>query len=326
MINEEILDILKKQNTYISGQKISEKLDVSRTTVWKAIEKLKKEGYSINAITNKGYKLEADEDILNKYEIEQELKKRNIDLKCTYIDEVDSTNDMAKREEKKSNLQDQLFVAGTQTKARGRRGRAWFSDKNTTIAMTLLLHPDIDITKASMLTLVAATALARVLKKYNIEISIKWPNDLVINKKKVCGILTEMSSDIDGIKYIICGIGLNVSNKCFNDEIKDIATSLYIETKRKYKRKEIIADFLSEFFKLYEEFLNEDNLKFLKAEYTSFLLGNNQDIELISADIVKKAIQIGIDDFGRLLIKNENGIISPISSGEISIRGLYTYK
>lgn len=325
MIKDEVLKIIKSSPDYVSGQKICELLNVSRTAVWKAINTLKEEGYKIESSTNKGYKLNYGFDILNSIEIIEKLKEYEIDLELIYKDSIDSTNSLAKRSA--ADLKkDALFVAGEQTSGRGRRSRAWNSPKDTGIWMSLLLHPTIETHKASMLTLLVALAIERVMQGLGLNTGIKWPNDIVINKKKLCGILTEMSADMDGIKYIVCGIGINVNNKDFGAELKNLATSMYLETHKEYSRKDIIAKIIKEFYEIYSEFLLQGDLSFVIEEYNKFLLGNGEYIKVIDLKNSYEARQLGINEKGELVVEKEDKTKLELISGEISIRGLYTYE
>ena len=164
MLKDEVLKLLKSSNSYISGQKICELLKVSRTAIWNSINVLKEEGYKIESTTNKGYKLISNFDILNEIELIEEFENENIDIKLVYEDSIDSTNSYAKRRSDEFKDQDVIFIAGEQTRGRGRRTRIWDSPKDTGIWLSLLLHPKIESHKASMITLVAALAVVKSLK------------------------------------------------------------------------------------------------------------------------------------------------------------------
>lgn len=205
MLKNEVLKILLSNNIHVSGQDISESLGVSRTAVWKAISALKKDGYNIESVNNKGYLLLSKSDILNQVEIEQNINSYKLSNapQIIYLDEVDSTNNYARLMADKINS-DFLVVADMQTLGKGRMGRSWSSPAGTGIFMSLCIKPEIAVEKASMITLVTAISICDTIEElYPTSSTIKWPNDIVINSKKISGILTEMSSDMDGIKYII---------------------------------------------------------------------------------------------------------------------------
>ena len=200
-MKEKILALLRTSNDYISGQAICEKLGVSRTAVWKNINALKAEGYIIDAVNNKGYRLVGEPDIVTKEKIEAALTTSVIGRELYYYDETDSTNIQAKLAGETDGTHGALFVANEQNAGRGRRGRAWSTPKGTSIAMTFLLRPDVPIENVSRLTILSALATARALADTaGLQAQIKWPNDVVVGGKKICGILTEMSSEGMDIK------------------------------------------------------------------------------------------------------------------------------
>ena len=230
-MKSEILSALRSADGYVSGQELCEKFGVSRTAVWKAINQLKQAGYEIEAVQNKGYHIVSSPDILSRTELESNRKTTWVGEEIHYFDSTDSTNTRAKRLAEDGAVHGTLVVADEQTGGRGRRGRAWESQKGVSIYMSLVLKPEIEPNHASMLTLITAMAVAGGIEKTTgLECKIKWPNDIVIHGKKVCGILTEMSTQMDYINYIVIGIGINVQNESFPEEIGEVATSLRIES------------------------------------------------------------------------------------------------
>ena len=255
-----ILNALRKSDGYVSGQALCNMLGVSRTAVWKVINQLKEEGYVIEAVQNKGYHITQYPDILTSSEIMSQLtcvdtgSTTGIIREVVYYDETDSTNNEAKRAAERDNAADgTLYITESQTGGRGRRGRNWVSPAGSGIWMSLLLRPDIAPVNASMLTIVAAMAVQEAIHKvltedgHDAECRIKWPNDIVLNKKKVCGILTEMSAEMDYIHYVVIGMGINVNTTEFDDSIKATASSLYLETGDHLKRSRIVAAFSESF-------------------------------------------------------------------------------
>ncbi len=325
MLKDEVLKLLKSEDDYLSGQRISTLLGVSRTAVWKSIALLKAEGYAVSAVSNRGYRLLPKEDILNRRELEEGLLEKGLNIKVVYEERTGSTNLLAKENAGSYVKEDVLFVAGEQSAGRGRRGRTWFSPGGEGIWMSLLLHPQMESHKAGMLTLLAALAAAKSLEDLGFVPGIKWPNDIVLGKKKVCGILTEMSADMDGIHYVICGIGMNVSTRHFPEDLAELATSLYTESGRLYSRKEIIADLLLHFYRLYPLLLQEGSLSSLQKDYEGYLLGKGERIQVHGAKGTYAAMQGGINDRGELLVYDEEGKEHALLSGEVSIRGLYSY-
>ena len=326
MLKNEVLKILLSNNIHVSGQDISESLGVSRTAVWKAISALKKDGYNIESVNNKGYLLLAKSNILNQVEIEQNISSYKLSNapQIIYLDEVDSTNNYARLMADKINS-DFLVVADMQTLGKGRMGRSWSSPAGVGIFMSLCIKPEMAVEKASMITLVTAISICDAIEElYPISATIKWPNDIVINSKKISGILTEMSSDMDGIKYIISGMGINVNNKEFPDDIKDMASSLLIETGILMDRSKLIACIIYHFYKNFHIFLKTEDMSGLKENYEKHLANIGKEVKILDPKGEYNAIALSIDESGALLVNTE-GKIKRIISGEVSVRGLYGY-
>ena len=204
----EILKILKKEKDYVSGQELCESLGVSRTAVWKAIRQLEEQGYVIEAVRNKGYRLVEEADVLTVAELHSVLDTKWLGKELEYYYETDSTNNRARDAAEKGASHGFLAVADCQTAGKGRRGRVWNSPHGTDIYMSFVLRPTFTPSQASMLTLVAGMAVVKgVQKATGLSAMIKWPNDAVVNGKKICGILTEMSTEEDAIRYVVPGIG-----------------------------------------------------------------------------------------------------------------------
>ena len=218
-VKTEVLRMLKETDDYLSGQEICERLNVSRTAVWKVIKQLETEGYEIEAVRNRGYRLRFLGDILSQAELESSIDSGWAGKNILYFDETDSTNTEIKKAAEKDAPHGTLAVADYQSMGKGRRGRSWAAPHGVGIWMSLLLRPELPPTCASMLTLVAALAVADGIREVcDLEAKIKWPNDIVVNGKKVCGILTEMSTELECINYIVTGIGINVANHEFPEE------------------------------------------------------------------------------------------------------------
>lgn len=326
MLKNKVLKILLSNDIHVSGQYISKYLGVSRTAVWKAISVLKKDGYNIESVNNKGYLLISKNDILNQVEIEQSISVyQNPNLpKIIYLDEVDSTNNYARSLSDSINS-DFLVVSDMQTLGKGRLGRIWDSPAGTGIFMSLCIKPDIAIEKASMITLVMAISLCDAIDElYSENSNIKWPNDIVMNSKKISGILTEMSSDIDGIKYIISGVGINVNNRKFADNIKEMASSLFLETGILMDRSTLIASIIHHFYNNFNIFLKTEDMTGLKEKYEKHLANIGKEVKILDPKGEYNALALGIDETGALLV-NTDGKIKRIISGEVSVRGLYGY-
>lgn len=325
-MKQKILTFLKEQTGYVSGQEISNSLGVTRTAIWKYINALREEGYEIESMTRKGYRLVSSPDILSKEEIGRHFPDGSSIGEIHVFSSIDSTNEEAKRAFVKGCADRSLFVADQQTAGKGRRGRTWVSPKGEDVFFSFLLKPVLPAECASMLTLIAALAGAATIEKHTGEAcQIKWPNDLVIHGRKVCGILTEMSADMDSVHYIVPGIGFNLNRTDFDDSIKDMASSIFVETGKKVDRAAFVADYAMDFMKRYDIFLKEQNLASFVEEYNNHLINVNREVKLIqkNQEIIRTAL--GINEWGELLVQDETGKVENIFSGEVSVRGLYGY-
>lgn len=242
-----------------------------------------------------------------------------------YLDSVDSTNTFAKLEAGKGATDHTLIIADFQTAGRGRRGRGFESARGQGIFMSLLLRPDFQPSQASMITLVAGLAVRRaILEVTGLETQIKWPNDLVINGRKLCGILTEMSAKPERIEYLVAGIGVNVNQEAFSKELLNVATSVLLETGKKYERAILIEEILRWFEYYYGQFLKTCDLSYLKEEYNSHMINFGGEVIVEQGTEKYSAIATGIDDDGELLIERA-GVPGKVLSGEVSVRGVYGY-
>lgn len=325
-MKRQILTELKKTKTFISGQELSQSLGVSRTAIWKVIHQLKEEGYEIESAPNKGYLLIASPDILSEAEIQADLRTTTFGQGIQVYPTIDSTNQQAKRLALEGASHGTLIVAEEQTSGKGRRGNQWASPPKTGIWMTLLLRPDLPPSKAAMLTLLSGLAVVRTIR-HNLELEayIKWPNDVVLNGKKIGGILTEMSSELDVINYVVVGMGINVNTLDFPEEIQDRATSLSIEANRKIDRAPLVRKILLEMEGLYEPFVKSQDLAFMMNEYEECCINIGREVVVKGVDMALRGTAIGITPQGELKVKDEEGQITRVFSGEVSVRGLNGY-
>ena len=322
----EVLRLLRESTDYISGQELCEKFSVSRTAVWKIMKQLKEEGYEIEAVQNRGYRLLTAPDILSKSEIESRLDGGWIGTRVYFAEEVDSTNTWGKRLAEEGAPHGTLIVADEQTQGRGRRGRSWKSPKGTNISMTLILRPDLEPSRASMLTIVMGLSVAQGLKELlELPIEIKWPNDAVLNGHKLCGILTEMSAQIDYINYVVVGTGINVNLPEIPEDLKEIATSLLIETGHTVNRAEVIGAVMRAFARNYESFIETGDLSGLRDAYNEILANRDRQVRVLDPKDPYEGVALGINPRGELLVRKEDGSVSEVYAGEVSVRGLYSY-
>lgn len=324
-MKSEILEALRETDGYVSGQDLCNKFGVSRTAVWKAIKQLKEAGYEIEAVPNKGYHIVSAPDLMNKVELESIRNTTWAGQEIYYYDVTDSTNIRAKELAEEGHPGGTLVVADRQEAGRGRRGRSWDSPSGTGIFMTLLLKPDMNPNHASMLTLVAAMAVARAISKCaDTEALIKWPNDIVIGGKKICGILTEMSAQFDFINHIVIGIGINVHNEHFPEEIAETAGSILLQTGKRIRRAELIEQILEQFEHYYAIFMETEDLSGLVKEYNSILVNMNKSVRVLDPKEPFEGKAMGITKKGELIVDTWESR-KMVSSGEVSVRGLYGY-
>nr|WP_308657521.1 biotin--[acetyl-CoA-carboxylase] ligase [uncultured Agathobacter sp.] len=325
-MKEEILRLLRSADGYISGQELCNRFGVSRTAVWKAINQLKEAGYEIEAQQNKGYRLKAAPDLMTEAEIKSLMHTEWVAKEVLYFDTIDSTNTKAQELAEKGYPSGTLVVADKQESGKGRRGRSWVSPSGTGIFMTLMIKPDINPNNASMLTLVAALAVAKAITSVTgEEAMIKWPNDIVVNGKKVCGILTEMNAQFDYINHIVVGIGINVHNESFPEEISQMASSLMIEAGgKRFHRAQIIAETMSYFEQYYDTFLQTQDLSALAREYDELLVNMNKAVRVLDPKEPFDGKAMGITPKGELIVDTWESR-KLVSSGEVSVRGIYGY-
>lgn len=322
----EILALLRENDKFVSGQELCNRFGVSRTAVWKVINQLKKEGYRIEAVQNKGYHMVSSPDLLSKYELESRMATAWLGKEIVYKETTGSTNADVRRMAEDGAENGLLVVADAQTSGKGRRGRQWESEKGTNLYFSMLLKPDIAPDKASMITLVAAYSVAKMIaKNTGLDAKIKWPNDIVVGKKKVCGILTEMNMERDYIHHIVVGIGINVNEEEFPDEIRDMATSLKKEVGRIVSRANLLCDILLQFEKDYSAFLAAEDLKPFIDDYNKMLVNKGALVKVLDPKGEFSGIAGGINEEGMLIVFKENGQIEKVYAGEVSVRGMYGY-
>ena len=322
----EVLQLLRDGNGYVSGQQICEAFGISRTAVWKIMNQLKEEGYRIEAVQNKGYFLAAVPDVLSQSELESIIKTKQAGSSLLYFDTVDSTNTEAKKQAEAGAPDGLLVVAGKQESGKGRRGRGWESPADMNIFMTLLLRPRFAPDKASMVTLVMALSVAEAIEEQTeLKTFIKWPNDIVIHGKKIVGILTEMSMETGYIQYLVCGVGINVNQEVFPEEIADKAASLYTEGKKKINRARLIEAVMKRFESNYRIFCQEENMTGLLPAYNAHLINKGAQVKILDPKGEFTGLSQGINEAGELLVEKNDGTTEAVYAGEVSVRGLYGY-
>lgn len=325
-MKNKVLKLLKEtKDEFLSGEKISNEFGVSRSAIWKHINKLKEEGYEIESVSGKGYRIIDSPDILTYEEIERYLDTEFIGRNLEYFHSLSSTNIKAKEIGIESE-EGTLIIAEEQTKGKGRLGRNWTSPKGKGIWMSIILKPEIDPRKVSKITLIGAAAVNQGLKDIGIDSKIKWPNDIIINNKKVSGILTEMSCELNQIYYVVMGIGINanLNKEDLGENLLDKATSLKMAIGKEVNRKKLLASILNSFEKLYIPFSEKEDLSqsINICRENSCLIG--KEVRIIRGDTETLGKTVDIDEEGGLVIDYGDRIES-IISGEVSIRGIHGY-
>ena len=263
--------------------------------------------------------------VYSKETISDEIHTKWAGKTVHFAKETDSTNEWCKRMSKEGAEHGTLAVAEFQSAGKGRLGRRWTAPEGSSVMMSILLRPEFEPQYASMLTLVMGLSVAQVVKELDVEVSIKWPNDVVVSRKKICGILTEMGLENGKIREVIIGIGINVNLEEIQDDLKDKATSLYLETGKKYDRNRVIGLIMEKFEKNYEKFVKTCDLSLMLDDYNAMLANRSRPVRILDKLNPYEGIAIGIDREGELLVKVADGAIRKVCSGEVSVRGLYSY-
>lgn len=316
----EILKVLKAADTHVSGSALGESLGVTRTAIWKGIQKLREEGYAIEAVNNKGYRLLPCEEPYNVMELKEGLKTHRLGKQIYFYKETDSTNLRIRALGEENAPEGTVAVAEIQRAGRGRREKYWESPFGTGVWMSFLLCPSFPPTEAPLLTLVAGLAVCKAIRKQTgILAEIKWPNDVLVNGKKVCGILTELNGEIEQIRSVIVGIGVNVNMDLFPEALQKTATSLKIENGgQSISRKKIFQSVLEEFEPIYEDFLQQGFASF-SDEYKEMCCTLGQQVNVICKEPFEGQA-VDLTPQGELVVRKDNGEEVVVYSGEVSIR------
>ena len=256
--------------------------------------------------------------------IEQNIHTKWAGKTVHFARETDSTNLWIKRLAKEGAPEGTLALAEFQSAGRGRLGRSWEVPEGTSVMMSILLRPEFEPQYAPMLTLVMGMAVAKAVGNLGFDVSIKWPNDVVVSRKKICGILTEMGVREGKIDYAVIGVGINANIREFPEEMADKATSLYLEGGREFDRSQVPGLVMEAFERYYEIFAATCDLSGLREEYEGILANYNQPVRVLAKEPYE-GIARGITDDGELLVEKTDGSVTAVSAGEVSVRGLYSY-
>ena len=325
MLKQKVLQRLRSGGSPLSGQQISRELGVSRAAVWKAVEALRREGYEIESVPRQGYRLLHTTDALCAEEILAALAAHPWKDRIRVLDCVDSTNTMAKALAAQGAPAGTVLIADHQTGGRGRLGRSFLSPEGVGIYLSVILRPQVRPDKILHLTAMAAEYLTRAVEEVcGVTPGIKWTNDLVMNRKKISGILTELSVEAESglVQYVVVGIGVNCNQTGFDPSIADIATSLALETGQNEDRNLLAAAMIRAMHRLSEQLLTDrDWLR----RYEAVCVTLGQEVKLVRGDEVRYAFAEGLDDAAALLVRYPDGSREAIACGEVSVRGMYGY-
>lgn len=312
--------LLKNTSDYLSGETMSESLGVSRAAVWKVIHQLREDGYEIEAVSRKGYRLIHQPDRLSPDCLAPYLTSAALDRPLIHFASISSTNDYAKSIALEAE-EGTIIIADEQSKGRGRRGREWHSPANKNIYLSMILKPDLPIQQVPLFTQMAAAAVWEALEPILPGLSIKWPNDLMLENRKICGILTEMSGEMHALHYLVIGLGINVNTVTtdFPEDLRTIGSSLRIETGTVQSRQKLAANVIERLTHHYNHVMQTGSFESALdiCRKRSNLLG--ETINIHTRDSVEAARAIEIDSDGRLVVETASGM-QALSSGEVSIR------
>ncbi len=318
-LKDRVLAVLEEnKGKSVSGSEIARSVGMTRSAVWKAVKSLREEGYSICAVTNRGYCLSEESDFLSEQSIVPNLRTKALGRKIDVFKTVDSTNNFAKSLAQLGAVHGTTVISETQTHGKGRMGRNFYAPLGMGIYMSIVLRPELSVEHSLLITSCAAVAVAEAIEKVSgLECKIKWVNDIYAGNKKLCGILTEASVNVEqgGLEYAIVGIGVNVQNVSFPKSISDTATSIKMETNTSVSRSVLAAEILN----CFEERLETIRDKSFMEEYRkrSNLIGKR--IEVTHNDVSEIMECTGVDEIGRLLVTTESGEKKALMSGTVRL-------
>lgn len=331
MSKQTVLELLRRrEGDFLSGEEISRQLGLSRAAVWKAVDALRRDGYTVEARTGLGYRLAAAPDALTEPEIRRFLPATEVvGRKLVCLSEVDSTNTRAKELAMSGEAEGLVVVADCQTAGRGRMGRSFQSPRGKGIYLTALLRPDLPPERLMVVTALAGVAVCEAVEEVcGLSPGLKWPNDPVLNGRKLCGILTELSLEAETgrLQYLVVGIGINVLHtpEDFSPEVAAMATSVAAELGRPVSRPALAAALITRLDRLRLALSSGDVGDYL-TEYRRRCVNLGKRVRLVSPTGEERGEAVDVDrDFG-LVVRRDNGSVTTVRSGEVSVRGLYGY-
>ena len=321
-VTAQILHRLSKAGDFLSGEELCLEFGITRSAVWKHIQLLRAEGYHVDAITGLGYRLSGLTGRPVEAEVAPFLNSSRFGRHILYHGVTVSTNFLAKSLAGDGSPEGTMVVADSQTGGRGRMGRTWVSPSGVNLYFSLILRPELPSIRVPQLTLLVAAAIHQALSSVapDLDPLIKWPNDILLNGRKVCGVLCEMQSEPDFTHFVVVGIGINVNQTELTTELQEIATSLFLETGRLFSRPELLASVLNHFEPLYDAWLLQDDLGFILPYLEKYSLLQSKQV---TVDQLKQTISgkvSGISPGGELMLDGKDGQTLLVSSGEAHLR------
>ncbi|MHB1390414.1 MAG: biotin--[acetyl-CoA-carboxylase] ligase [Thermoleophilia bacterium] len=316
------------EDGYTSGQAISKQLNISRSAVWKYVVKLREQGYVIEASPRKGYRLTRRPDRLLPAEIAPGLQTQVVGSRIVHEDRVDSTADLARRLIDESAPEGTVVIAEMQTHGRGRMGRVWQTPAHEAIALSVILYPDLPPTRTPLLSLAAALAVKKAVEPViravtgaETAVRLKWPNDIYLGDRKLAGVLVEMATDMDRVKWVVVSIGLNVNNRFADADLAARATSLKAEFGRAFSRRDLLTAILTELDEVYELSRDVLGLETLRQEFGLYDVLQGKQVTVATPGGSVSGRVTGIDPEGRLLVEHPDGVVEALFSGEATLSG-----
>jgi BirA family biotin operon repressor/biotin-[acetyl-CoA-carboxylase] ligase len=316
---DKLIDLLVKNATVVvPGPKIASEIGVTRQQVWTWMEKLRLLGVEIRGVPAEGYQLVTIPDILVPSLVRSELGDNPIGRNIVHYFRIDSTNAVALKLAADGAEHGTVVVAEEQTAGRGRLGRVWFSEKSSGIYTSIILRPPLAPAAAPVLTLMTGLAARKAVSTVTgLNVDIRWPNDLLINGKKVCGILTEMSAEVDRIHAVVLGIGINVNHSTMPAALEEIATSLRMEAHRTISRVQVLVTLLKEIERHYQMLLKDGNAAITERWEAASTFAHGKRVRVVTATGEALATTMGVEHSGALKIQYDDGRQEPLVAGEV---------
>lgn len=310
--------LVKNAMVVLPGPKIASEIGVTRLQVWRWVEDLRALGLEIRGVPAEGYQLMSIPDILAPSLLRQELGDNPIGRRIVHYFQTDSTNSEAMKLAAEGADHGTVVVAEEQSAGRGRLGRTWFSEKSSGIYTSIILRPPLAPAAAPVLTLMAGLAAQKAISSVTgLEVDIRWPNDLLVNGKKVCGILTEMNAEVDRLHFVVLGIGINVNHSLMPPELEDIASSLRIEARRVISRVHVLAAVLRELERHYQLLLKSGSAAISERWEAASTFAHGRRVNVVTAAGKVPATTVGVDPSGALRVEYDDGRRESLIAGEV---------